>query len=55
MIKRFKVAMNQISGTFQGKIGKGPDSITGDWSDGSQNLPLVLKRTKAKAADAVKN
>ena len=41
-----KVTMNQISGVFQGKISKALDSITGDWSQGSENLPLVLRKTK---------
>lgn len=48
-----KVAMNQISGIFQGKVNKGLDSISGDWSQGPENLPLVLKKTK-EPADAEK-
>ena len=39
-----KVAMNQISGVFQGKISKGLDSISGDWSQGAENLPLAQKQ-----------
>lgn len=44
-----KVAMNQISGVFQGKVSKGLDSISGDWSQGPENLPLVLKKAKESA------
>jgi hypothetical protein len=49
-----KVAMNQISGVFQGKISKGLDSISGDWSQGPENLPLVLRKTKEESPDAQK-
>jgi len=44
-----KVAMNQITGVFQGKISKGLDSISGDWSQGPENLLLVLNKTKEPA------
>jgi uncharacterized protein len=50
-----KVAMNQIGGVFEGKISKGLNSISGDWSQGPENLPLVLNRTKQEAAGPVKN
>jgi uncharacterized protein len=40
-----KIEMNQISGYFQGKIGKDPTTISGDWSQES-DTPLQLKRSK---------
>ncbi len=47
-----KIAMRQISGYYQGKISKGLDSMSGDWSQGSTDIPLMLKRAKAAPADA---
>jgi hypothetical protein len=49
-----KVAMDQISGVFQGKISRGLDSISGDWSQGPANLPLVLRKTKEESPDVQK-
>lgn len=44
-----KIEMKQISGYFQGKIGKDLDTLSGDWSQGS-DMPLQLKRAKEEAA-----
>jgi len=39
-----KVAMDQVSGLFQGKLNKAMDALSGDWSQGNLNVPLTLKR-----------
>jgi hypothetical protein len=49
-----KLAMAQISGEFSGKIGKGLDTISGDWSQGPYNIPLLLKKAKDEPAEAPK-
>jgi hypothetical protein len=49
-----KFAMAQVSGTFQGKVSKGLDTISGDWSQGPENLPLILKKAKDDSANAQK-
>jgi hypothetical protein len=46
-----KIEMKQVSGYFQGKLGKDPDTISGDWSQGS-DMPLQLKRAKEEPARA---
>lgn len=46
-----KIEMKQISGYFQGKLGKDLDTLSGDWSQGS-DMPLQLKRAKEEPAGA---
>jgi uncharacterized protein len=45
-----KVAMDQISGVFQGKLNKTMDTMSGDWSQGNLNIPLTLKRATQDTA-----
>jgi hypothetical protein len=49
-----KIAMRQMGGYFQGKISKDLDSMSGDWSQGGADIPLMLKRTKSEPAEAQK-
>lgn len=46
-----KIEMKQISGYFQGKLNKDLDTISGDWSQGS-DMPLQLKRAKEEPVSA---
>jgi uncharacterized protein len=46
-----KIEMKQVSGYFQGKIGKDPNTISGDWSQGSAT-PLQFKRSKEESSNA---
>ena len=46
-----KIEMRQVSGYYQGKISKDLETISGDWSQGS-DIPLMLKRAKAAPPDA---
>lgn len=41
-----KIDFKQISAFFDGKLNKTLDTMTGDWSQGSSYIPLVLKHTK---------
>lgn len=47
-----KIEMKQVSGYYQGKISKNLDTISGDWSQFSSDIPLMLKRAKAEPGDA---
>jgi hypothetical protein len=49
-----KVAMAQINGEFSGKIGKGLDTMSGDWTQGGSGIPLLLKKAKDEPAEAPK-
>lgn len=44
-----KIEAKQIGGVYAGKIAADLQSITGTWSQGGADLPLVLKRTKDQA------
>ncbi len=44
-----KIEMMQFSGTFQGKLNKQLDLMSGDWTQGP-NYPLTLRRAKEDAA-----
>ena len=46
-----KIEAKQIGGVYSGKIAADLQSITGTWSQGGADLPLVLKRTKDQAED----
>jgi len=45
-----KIEAKQIGGIFSGKIAPDLSSIDGKWSQGSAELPLVVKRSKDQAA-----
>ena len=47
-----KIEMKQVSGYYQGKISKNLDTTSGDWSQFSSDIPLMLKRAKAEPGDA---
>ena len=44
-----KIEAKQIGGMYSGKIAADLQSVTGIWSQGGADLPLVLKRTKDQA------
>lgn len=44
-----KIETKQIGGMYSGKIAADLQSITGTWSQGGADFPLVLKRTKDQA------
>jgi hypothetical protein len=41
-----KIEMKQVGGLYMGKINKNLDTISGDWTQGAENVPLLLKREK---------
>jgi hypothetical protein len=45
-----KIEMKQIRGSYEGKINKQLDTISGDWNQGPASLPLQLKRAKEEPA-----
>jgi hypothetical protein len=47
-----KISMKQIGGYFQGKISKNLDTMSGDWSQGGADLPVMLTRAKAESGAA---
>jgi hypothetical protein len=47
-----KIEMKQISGSFEGKVSKQLDSISGDWNQGPSSIPLMLKRAKGDPGNA---
>jgi hypothetical protein len=45
-----KVGMAQIGGEFDGKLNKSMDTMSGDWNQGPEHPPLVLKKAKEQPA-----
>jgi hypothetical protein len=39
-----KIGVQLVSGEYKGKLGEDGKTLTGDWSQGGQTLPLVLKK-----------
>ncbi len=50
-----KIGMKQVKGSFSGKVSKGMDSISGDWTEeDGPSRSLLLKKSKEEPADAPK-
>jgi uncharacterized protein len=45
-----KLAMAQVGGGFDGKVNKSLDTMSGDWTQGEEHPPLVLKKAKDDSA-----
>ena len=44
-----RLAMAQVSGAFNGKVSKDLATMSGDWTQGGSDLPLMLKKAKEES------